>query len=305
MARTRRTAGLDPETRFEDIYREIAVYEFPWDMNQSLSFALFRTYAVPSIGRLLFETGEFTERVQKRYDDTALLLEAPFSRGLDSAPGRQAIRRINQMHRMYDISNDDMRYVLATFVVVPVRWIQAYGWRTLDAAEVLATVRYYEALGRRMGIRDIPHTYGDFARLLDDYEAAEFAFDRGARAVADSTLRLFATFYPGVPEPIARTAAQALMDPALLGAFHYPEPGARVRRLVEGGLRARSAVVARLPRRRRPKTTESLHRIRSYSGGAELTAMGTFAPGCPVHAGRPGGERSPERSGERSGEPVG
>ena len=28
-------------------------HEFPWDMNEALSFALFRTYAVPSIGGLL------------------------------------------------------------------------------------------------------------------------------------------------------------------------------------------------------------------------------------------------------------
>ncbi len=289
MAHTRRTAGLDPQTRFEDIYRDLTQFEFPWDMNQSLSFALFRTYAVPTIGRLLFETGEFTERVQKRYDDTALLLEVPLVHGLDSTAGKQAIRRINQMHRMYDISNDDMRYVLATFVVVPVRWITAYGWRRLTDDEVVATVRYFEAVGRRMGIRDIPHDYDGFARLMDDYERDHFAFDRGARAVADSTLRLLATFYPGVPESVARKAAYALMDPPLLAAFQYGEPGRRWRRLVKSGLRARSAVVARLPRRRRPLTVESMHRIRSYPKGFQTAALGTFAPGCPVHAGRSGG----------------
>ena len=33
------------------------------------------------------------------------------------------------MHRSYDISDDDLRYVLATFVVTPIRWLDAYGWR--------------------------------------------------------------------------------------------------------------------------------------------------------------------------------
>ena len=94
-------------------------YDFPWDNLQALSFALFRTYAVPSIGRLLDETGEFTGRVQKRYDDTGLLLEEVQRHGLGSTRGRSAVRRINQMHGMYDISNEDFRYVLATFVVVP------------------------------------------------------------------------------------------------------------------------------------------------------------------------------------------
>ena len=50
-------------------------------MNQSLSFALFRTYAVPSIGALLARTGEFTERAQKRHDDTVLILDAVLEHG--------------------------------------------------------------------------------------------------------------------------------------------------------------------------------------------------------------------------------
>jgi len=62
LARThwqRHIARLDPETAYEEIYRVMTTLEFPWDMNQALSFALFRTYAVPSIGRLLDQTGEF------------------------------------------------------------------------------------------------------------------------------------------------------------------------------------------------------------------------------------------------------
>ncbi|MFJ7945023.1 hypothetical protein ACIQ6K_15445 [Streptomyces sp. NPDC096354] len=51
----------------------------------------------------------------KRFDrlngDTALPLDAVVEHGFDSDQGRTAtIRWINQMHRSYDISNDDMRY---------------------------------------------------------------------------------------------------------------------------------------------------------------------------------------------------
>src|SRR4051795_12868415 len=99
----RRIEELDPARDYAEIYRLMGTYEFPWDMNQSLSFALFRTYAVPGIGRLLARTGEFTERVQKRYDDTALLLESPTRLGFEHPEARAAIRRINAMHRMYDI----------------------------------------------------------------------------------------------------------------------------------------------------------------------------------------------------------
>jgi hypothetical protein len=51
-----------------------SAYEFPFDITRALEFALFRTYAVPSIGALLDRTGEFKARPQKRYDDTDLLV---------------------------------------------------------------------------------------------------------------------------------------------------------------------------------------------------------------------------------------
>ena len=162
-----KTSQLDPEKDFEEINRLLATIEFPWDINQALSFALFRTYGVPSIGRLLFRTGEFTERVQKRYDDTGLILDAVLEHGFGSAEGRSAIRRMNQMHGSYSISNDDMRYVLATFVVTPMRWIGQYGWRALTATEVEGWTNYYRALGKYMGIKEIPVTDDAFDRFMD------------------------------------------------------------------------------------------------------------------------------------------
>jgi len=204
-----RIQQLDPETDFLEIYRITATHEFPWDVNQSLSFALFRTYAVPSIGRLLARTGEFTERVQKRYDDTGLLLDAVLEHGYASSEGRTAIRRMNQMHGCYTISNTDMRYVLSTFVTVPIRWIDELGWRRLSEQEKIASAHYYRELGRRMGITDIPATYHEFATYFDDYEAEHFAFDAGARAVADSTPG--AVHHVPAQPPRARCAGQAFL----------------------------------------------------------------------------------------------
>ena len=110
----RRIAALDPAhpTEAEEIHKITAAIEFPWDVRQALGLALFRTYAVPSVGELLARTGEFTAHTQKRYDDTVLLLGATVDRGFDDPDSRTAIRRMNQMHRRYGIGNDDMLYVL-------------------------------------------------------------------------------------------------------------------------------------------------------------------------------------------------
>ena len=283
MLRRDRNRGLDPRTDFEEIYRNLTLYDFPWDFNQALSFALFRTYAVPSIGALLSESRGFDD-TQKRYDDTGLLLERPLVCGFDSADGRAAIRRINQMHRAYDITNDDMLYVLATFVVVPKRWIDDYGWRRMTYDEVTATVHYYRKLARHMNIADVPERYEDYADLMDSYEAAHFAFDDGGRRVADLTMDLMAGFYPAPLRPAVRVFSRGLMDRPLLDAFGYDEPPAPVRAAARAGMRVRAAVVRGLPPRRRAQTFGRSRRMKTYGPREAVTErLGTF-PGCPVHA---------------------
>jgi hypothetical protein len=281
-------ATLDPETEFEEIYRQVATLEFPWDLNQSLGFALFRTYAVPSIGELLGRTGEFTERVQKRYDDTGLILDAVLEHGLGSTRGRAAVRRMNQMHGAYPISNEDMLYVLATFVVVPARWLDDHGWRPLSAVEQRASVRYYAELGRHMGMRDVPQTWAQFTALLETHELRTFGWTDGGRAVADATLDLMTTFPPNhlAPRAVIRTFSHALMDDRLLRALRYPRPSAPVRWASRAAMRLRAAAVRRMRPRTEPRFARQLPQIRSYPGGYTVDELGTFPTrGCPFPRG--------------------
>lgn len=278
----RHIATLDPENDYEQIYRILLTHEFPWDFVQSLSLALFRTYAVPSIGRLLDQTGELTRNTQKRYDDTTLLLEEASARGLHSAHGRSAVRRINQMHGAYDIDPDDMRYVLSTFVVTPTRWLQQFGWRPLSPGEVRASTLYYRELGRLMNIKNIPETYDEFAELLDSYEEEHFAFDPAGRRVADATTALMLTFYPRVLSRPATLFTHALLDERLLAAFGYRVPPAGVVRAARAALKARASVEALFPARRRPLRVADMPRIRSYPAGYDVGDLGTFPRGCPV-----------------------
>lgn len=287
-----RIAALDAERDHQEITRLLAVHEFPWDTLQALSFALFRTYAVPSIGELLDETGEFTGRVQKRYDDTGILLEEILEHSLQAPRGRDAVRRINQMHGMYDISNDDMLYVLSTFVVMPARWIGEHGYRPLTDHECRALTNYYRELGRHMNIADMPEDFEGFCRLLDDYEATHFKFSPGGRRVANSTLDLMTTFPPNnlVPRPIMKRFSYALMEDHLLRAFRYPRPRAWERRLARALMRLRARAIARMPARRKAKWVRDFGYFRSYPGGYQVKELGTFEPpaGCPAHLNRAG-----------------
>ncbi|MFE0136778.1 oxygenase MpaB family protein [Streptomyces sp. NPDC059037] len=284
--RLKEIRGLDPEKDALKIYRLTAVYEFPWDFTRALELALYRTYAVPSIGRLLAETAELTDRTQKRYDDTALLLDAVVEHGFGTDEGRDAIRRINQMHRSYDISNEDMRYVLSTFVVMPKRWIDAYGWRRLSRHETVAASVYYRTLGQHMGIQDIPESYEDFERCLDAYEEAHFGWDEGARRVSDATLDLMASWYPRALAPLLRASTLALLDEPLLRAFRYEPPGAAARKLVRGAVRLRGRAVRLMPPRTAPHYARQNWEIKGYPNGYRVGELGTFpvpgVRGCPV-----------------------
>ncbi|MFB7230570.1 oxygenase MpaB family protein [Streptomyces fimicarius] len=282
---------LDPERDFLEIYRLTVTYEFPWDITRALELALYRTYAVPSIGRLLDETAELTERSQKRYDDTALLLDTVVEHGFETDEGRTAVRRINQMHRSYDISNDDMRYVLCTFVVTPKRWLDSFGWRRLCCHELGAFAAYYRTLGARMGIKDLPGTYEEFENTLDAYEREHFGWDEGARRVSDATLALMGSWYPAPLGPVVRGASLALLDDSLLRAFRYRRPGPVARGLTRGALRLRARAVRLLPPRRTPHYARQNPEIKGYPEGYEIAELGTFPTpgvrGCPVPSRRP------------------
>ncbi|MGH1565501.1 oxygenase MpaB family protein [Mumia sp. DW29H23] len=269
-------ARLDPETEYETISAVNTRFEFPWDIQQALSFALFRTFAVPSIGVLLHETHEFTERTQKRHDDTVLVLDAIVEDGLESTQGRAAVRRMNRMHGAYPISNDDMRYVLSTFVVTPVRWLDDFGWRALSRREIDAATRSYQRMGELMGIKDIPATYEEFEELLDTYERKNFAYDPRSREVADATLELLCSYYPKALRPAVEVFSRAIMDPHVRDAFAYVTPPRVVVALSRGLLKLRARALRFAPPRVRPSRPEDRGTIRTYlPGGYRIEDLGT------------------------------
>jgi len=183
------------------------------------------------------------------------------------------------MHGRYNITNDEMLYVLATFVVTPVRWIQEYGKRALSTTEITAGVHTYRRLGALMGIHDIPQTYDDFAALMDDYEAQHFQPNPDSTAVANATLELFATFYPRILRPAVRRFSRAILDDHLRYSLGYPAIPRWQRVASRKALQLRGRLAGLLPARRRPFRIANLrNRVRSYPGGYLIEHLGTFEP---------------------------
>jgi hypothetical protein len=265
--------SLDPTKDYQRICYLSTNHDFPWDVEQSLSLAFFKTYGVPTISALLDMTGEFRDHAQKRYDDTKLILAEMLDHGIDSDRGREANRRLNHMHGRYKISNDDYLYVWSVILLEPIRWNRRWGWRRYTQKELDAQLVYARELARRMNIRDVPATIADVERWSRAYEAANFRFAETNRRVADYTLNLYLSWYPRAIRTLVRIATLALLDPELIGAFGYERPSRWVVASADAALRTRAFVLRFFPRRRAPRLVTQ-ERMRSYPSGYTLADVG-------------------------------
>lgn len=271
-----RLATLDPEADYEEIARLLYAYVFAWDIERALEFALFRTYAVPAISGLLARTGEFETRTRKRYDDTELILAEAIEHGLDSDRGTQAIARMNAMHGRFRIANDDMLYVLSTFVCEPIRWLDRFGHRPMTGTERRTWFLYYRGLGARMGIRDICEDLDEMMRFNAAYEAERFRFADTNRRIGERTRDLLLGFYlPRRLVPLGRPVVHALLDAPLLRSMGFPAAPRWLQRSVPAALRLRAALLRRLPPRRHPRLLTQMPRP-SYPQGYRIEQLGTF-----------------------------
>jgi hypothetical protein len=263
---------LDPDRDYLHIFRLTFDVAFGWEVSRALELAIFCTFAAPSISEILDRTGEFAHRGQKRYDDTVALLREIARDGPASPRGRAAIRRMNWIHRAYNLGNDDLLYVLATFVVVPVRWIRRYGWRSLTEAEIRAAANYYRVVGRLMGIRRIPPTYVGFASYLDAYEREHHSFSEANRRLAVSLIEVFEAWFPRPVRPLARRCIIAGLGQPLRSALGLRAPSGLIRAGVHGALLARAALKRLFPPLRAGR--KGSRRLLTYPHGYALSDLG-------------------------------
>jgi hypothetical protein len=270
---TRRIASLDPERDHVLIVHYLVGWEFPWDYIRALEMALYRTFCVPSTSAVLVQSGEFESRPQRRYDDTSLLMAEIMEWGYDSERGRESLKRINRFHRRYEIANEDFLYVLSTFHLEPIRWIERFGWRRLTESEIQASYCFWREVGRRMAIRDIPPTHDAFEQWSLAHERERFRYDDANHRIATATRELFVSWAPRFLAPAVRVAIHGMLDEPMLDSFGFPHPPQAVRTLVTGALRARAQALRFFPAR----TSESFitgKPQRTWPKGYEISQLG-------------------------------
>ncbi|THH04832.1 hypothetical protein EW145_g5236 [Phellinidium pouzarii] len=142
--------------------------DMPGLMELSLTFAIFKTFAIPSISEILAKSQQLgtPKNVSKRFADTGILISTwlncpcvDVSR-IDLKPeevdprGAIAIARVNWLHSRWPT----------------IRWAKAYGWRELLPIEQEAYFVYWKEIGERMNIKDIPETMQELYEWAENYE---------------------------------------------------------------------------------------------------------------------------------------
>ncbi|MGD1952092.1 MAG: oxygenase MpaB family protein [Leptolyngbyaceae cyanobacterium] len=264
---------MDPQRDAIAICHLLAGYEFPWDITRALEIALLRTFCVPSIAKLLNRTGEFQHHTQKRYDDTGIIVSELFKWGYNHPRGQAFLQRMNAIHGRFPIENSDYLYVLSTFIYEPVRWCDRFGWRPLSELEKQAMYYFWYAVGERMGITDIPDSYGAFEAYNLDYERAKFTYAVANQRVANATRVMLLSWFPVGVRALTDKAIPALLDEPLLNALGWQPAPAFLTQLLKNSLKLRSRLLRKLPPRSLPDFFAD-QSIRSYPQGYGVTDIG-------------------------------
>ena len=265
--------ALLPDSQYEAIYRLTALHELPWDTVMGLNLAFYRTFAAPRIAALLDQTGETVRNPTKRSIDTGLFMYDLIASGVNTPRGHEIARRLNQMHRRWDIAEEDYRYILATFIVVPTRWINDVGWRRLSEKERDASLRFYLRLGDLMNISGMPTTYAGVEQLFDNYEKAELAPTPAGARLMTATQGVIADRLPRPLRFLARPLTRATLSPELCRCLGLPPAGRILRHSFRLALRVRAVVVGRMAPRDQPWFTPG-RTLSLYPAGYQLSDLG-------------------------------
>jgi hypothetical protein len=230
-ARLRRIQTLDPAADANEIaglfYADFA------SLMMSLTFTGFlMTFAAPRMSRILDATGEIGERAAKRAVDTILFSVMWAEHGSSPGPGRDAARRVNGMHRAYDIHPDDFIAVACDTLTASLDLADKYGWRPVTDRERLALCRRYDQQARVYGSpQSVPATEAEIRVFLDRYFNEQFSFEPQNLRLATSILDYFGSLAPRHQRWLARAILFSVTDPRVLVACGLPQ-ATRAQRLV-------------------------------------------------------------------------
>lgn len=275
-------ARLDPTRDYDRIAQLSAEARFGWPPLAAAFYTVtfVRQAAVPSIAKILYRGGggPTITAGRKRNDDTLVIFGELFANGAASARGGEAIERLEEIHGLFPITQDDYRYTLCTIIDEPVRSAAVIGYDAQTWAEHAARFRFWQAVGHRMGIVDVPESYETALAYAADYEREHWSTTKAGIAIADAVISDYVSRYvPRPMRPLATRGFHALLGPQLRAVHEFPDPHPLLERTVTGGLRTYLRLRRLLPDPPLRPVTESFGQ--EYGGGCPHLADVGYKPG--------------------------
>ncbi|MCB9794603.1 MAG: DUF2236 domain-containing protein [Alphaproteobacteria bacterium] len=283
-ARLRRIEQLDPEADAWEIAQLFAADFQTCFLPMILQGFLF-TFAAPRMSRILASTEQSEHHIAKRAVDTAILTAEVMEHGLGPGRGREAARRVNEMHRRYDIHPEDFLAVGVDSALGQIALAEAFGWRPVTDKEREAVRAHFAQITRVYGgPKDFPATWDALQPFHDRYVATQFAFEPQNQRMAEASIAWYAGKGGWLFSGLARRFLLGLVDARVLAHVGVPEPSALQRRI--------SWRVMRWLGRLDPLPDGESRLLKAltdaqYPGGFTFDMLGTQAPeapkGCPMH----------------------
>ncbi|HWG47571.1 MAG TPA: oxygenase MpaB family protein [Gemmataceae bacterium] len=240
---------LDPKRDHQQIVFLSLCYDFPIDSGVLSVMILLRSFSALRISKIVDGTGIWHKQGSQRAASLVYAIAQLIGKGYDSESGRATIARMNAVHGHYKTNNDDFVYLLSRFVFDPVEWNDRFGWRRFCEREKLALYYFWQEVGRRMNIRDVPQSYEGLKQFMIDYE-------REQCRPAEANLRLYvalrdglAGWLPAVFRPFFRLALPCVLDATLRQNLMLDPPSRFAQTMTITGLRLRAWLGAWLPSR--------------------------------------------------------
>ncbi|MFF2243396.1 oxygenase MpaB family protein [Arthrobacter sp. NPDC058130] len=270
-----RRDGAAPDADSAQVYRDMVLYTFATEIRAGFFIAYYRNFAIPSIARTLASRGETAARPMKRSYDTGIVIHELIVNGFDSERGQKMLDLLRRVHQGVPGSGEDFLYPLMTLLVIPLRWIDAHGWRQLTDGERDAALEFYTELGVRMGLDPVPATYAEAAAFMDDYESRNLAASPEGAELLNATAAALAVRLPGPLKSKTTAVIALLMDkPEIVPALGLKPAPAWLRRVFHALLKVRAIITRALPVSSRPSFTPGTSGSSVYPDGYKLEDLG-------------------------------
>ncbi|MFC8527178.1 oxygenase MpaB family protein [Nocardia sp. NPDC057227] len=223
--RVREIESLDPATDAQRI-----VDLFTLDYGNMLMIQMITgnmiTFAAPTMSKVHEVSRQVEKDTEKRSIDTALFHHVVGEHGFGPGPGREAAKKVNNMHRHYDIVQEDYLAVAADNTLTPVRLADKFGWRrvTDNEREAIRIVRSQEA--RMFGShKPLPDSLAEIEEFYEKYLDEKVSYYPYNEQVA----KAFLAWMPGIfPAGLGRVMVWLLVaqvDVRQLDACGLKRPG--------------------------------------------------------------------------------